>query len=305
MSTGTRLPSFLKYSFSKGCNDPIVLSAGIHSRLSRSSHSGGVSSVQRMTPRYEVLTVVAHDTQKRVIGLENPTFEIPNHDADDVCVDEAPDLRFAFGEIAVQTGILQRDRGLRGEQLQHRYARWGKHAGREAVLEVEHADQLCLGEQGQAENRARPPLTDVRISGERGLGRGIIEDHAFPGTQDIMENGLRQRGPDHRMIVKPHEDRVAAGCGFGREPWLALAHQNEQASFGAGLLEGGAQKRIDQFDEDDLARNSLRDLYYGREVELVDRRPDRVGRPDGGQLILELGIGWSSWLTLASAPQRE
>jgi Methyl-accepting chemotaxis protein (MCP) signalling domain len=50
ISTGTRLPSFLKYSFSKGCNVPVILSAGTHSRLSRSSHSGGVRSVQRRRP---------------------------------------------------------------------------------------------------------------------------------------------------------------------------------------------------------------------------------------------------------------
>ena len=70
----------------------------------------------------EILAVVSHHTEKRVIGLENLTFEIPNEDPDDVGVDQAPDLRFAFCEIAVQAGILQRDRGLRGEQLQHRAA---------------------------------------------------------------------------------------------------------------------------------------------------------------------------------------
>src|SRR5262245_63156544 len=35
-----------------------------------------------------------------------------------LCFDQAPTLRFAFCEIAVQTGILLRHRGLSGEQLQ-------------------------------------------------------------------------------------------------------------------------------------------------------------------------------------------
>ena len=40
----------------------------------------------------------------------NPAFEIPDEDADDVGVDQAPNLRFAFREIAV--GVRKRQRAL-------------------------------------------------------------------------------------------------------------------------------------------------------------------------------------------------
>src|SRR6478752_10879051 len=47
----------------------------------------------------EILTVVSHDPEKRVIGLKNATFEIPDENSNDVGIDQASDLRFAFAEI--------------------------------------------------------------------------------------------------------------------------------------------------------------------------------------------------------------
>ena len=64
-------------------------------------------------------------------------------------------------EIAVQAGILQRDRRLRGEQLQHRDPGRRKNPRSQVVLEIEHPDELGLVEQRQAENGASLVLTDV------------------------------------------------------------------------------------------------------------------------------------------------
>ena len=44
--------------------------------MSRSRHSGRVSSVQRTRPEKHVLTVISWDTEKRVVGLDNPTFQV-------------------------------------------------------------------------------------------------------------------------------------------------------------------------------------------------------------------------------------
>jgi hypothetical protein len=49
----------------------------------------------------EILTVVAHHAKKGVIGLDDPTFEFPEVDADDVGVDQTSDLGLALFEIAV------------------------------------------------------------------------------------------------------------------------------------------------------------------------------------------------------------
>ena len=70
--------------------------------------------------RDEILTIVPHHAEKRIIGLDDLPFGLPEEDPDDVGVNQSPDLGFAFHDIAVQAGVLQRDRGLRGEQLQHR-----------------------------------------------------------------------------------------------------------------------------------------------------------------------------------------
>src|SRR6267154_2510290 len=95
ISTGTRLPSLRKYSFSTGGERPVNF---------------------------------------------NPS------------TDQASDLGFALFEIAVQTSTLQGDRRLRGEQLQHSAARRREHPGAQVVLEIKHASELGLGDQGQAEN---------------------------------------------------------------------------------------------------------------------------------------------------------
>ena len=57
-------------------------------------------------------------------------------------------------------------------------------------------------------------LTDVRIRSKLGLGRGIVENDAIPGVQDIVEDRLRQHRLTHRQIARLHVDRVAAGRGF-------------------------------------------------------------------------------------------
>src|SRR6266567_1419555 len=44
------------------------------------------------------------------------------------------------------------------------------------------------------------------------------------------------------------------------------------------MLDGGAQQRVDQLLEDDLAGNRLRDLEDRREVEMPDGRADGASR---------------------------
>src|ERR1700676_2897050 len=73
---------------------------------------GGRQVRPAYAPQYEILTVVSHHAEERVICLNDPTFEIKDKDADDVGVDQAPDFRLAFRDVAVQTSVLQCDRRL-------------------------------------------------------------------------------------------------------------------------------------------------------------------------------------------------
>ena len=73
--------------------------------------------------RDEILAVVSHHGEERVIRLENPTFELPDEDPDDVGVDQAPvSLDSRSARSRYKPAVLERDRGLRGEQFQHRGA---------------------------------------------------------------------------------------------------------------------------------------------------------------------------------------
>ena len=63
---------------------------------------------------------VPHHAEEGFVGLNNTTFNIQDEDPDDVGVDKASDLRLPFLQIAVQAGVLQRDRRLRRQQFQDR-----------------------------------------------------------------------------------------------------------------------------------------------------------------------------------------
>src|SRR5258707_1018244 len=72
------------------------------------------------------LMIVPHDVEKGFIGLQNPAVEIPDEDADDVGVDQAPNLRFAlpqcllgafaFGDIDICADHLDK-LSLHGEHI--------------------------------------------------------------------------------------------------------------------------------------------------------------------------------------------
>src|SRR5208337_1116873 len=113
---------------------------------------------------------------------ENGSVCVKDEDPDDVGLDQAPNLSLAFRKVVIKTRVLDGDRRLRGEEFQHRDPRWREGPRREVVLEVEHADELGLVDQGQAKNGMRLALTDVRVSSKRGLGRCIVENDVFPGA---------------------------------------------------------------------------------------------------------------------------
>ena len=75
--------------------------------------------------------------------------------------------------------------------MQHRNPGRREDVRRQAVLQIQHADELGLPHQGQAEDRPGPGLAYVRIRRELVLGRGVIEHHTLLRTEDVVEDGLR------------------------------------------------------------------------------------------------------------------
>src|SRR6266851_4130105 len=70
--------------------------------------------------RDEILMLVSHDAEKGFVGLQNPAVEIPHEDADDVGVDQAPDLvSLGAGDGGVKARRLRQQNDQddrRGEQ---------------------------------------------------------------------------------------------------------------------------------------------------------------------------------------------
>ena len=67
--------------------------------------------------RNDIIAAISHDAEKRVVGLHDATVKIENAYPDDIGVDEASNLRLPFLEIAIETRVLQRDRGLRRQKF--------------------------------------------------------------------------------------------------------------------------------------------------------------------------------------------
>src|SRR4051794_15323906 len=143
-------------------------------------------------PSRKVLTVVSDHPEKGVVGVDDgniasldvPAAGLPHIGADDVGIDKPADLALAFGDVAVQTSVLESDRRLRRDELQHGRPRWREHVRGEIILEVENADQLALVDQWQAEDRSDLPLAEILVAGERTRGRRVVEKHGFSCARD-------------------------------------------------------------------------------------------------------------------------
>src|ERR1700704_897387 len=97
---------------------------------------GGRQLGPAQTTRNDILAAMPHHLEKGLVGLDNATIKVKDRDPDDVGVDQASDLRLTLLKIAVETGVLQRDRRLRRQQFQDRDSiRWERMRG-QCVFEV-------------------------------------------------------------------------------------------------------------------------------------------------------------------------
>src|ERR1700677_151432 len=122
----------------------------------------------------DIFTIVAYDAQEGVVGLENLSLKIPDHDSNDVCINQPADPGFALCKVPVQTSILERDRGLGGQQLEDSHSCRSKGMWRQVGLQIKHAQHSGLLEDREAENGSRVVLANVVVGGERALNGGIV-----------------------------------------------------------------------------------------------------------------------------------
>ena len=100
------------------------------------------------------LGVAGHFLKGLVCCDVAPVGTRQSHADRDVFEQIAPAI-FAHLQFGVEPGVLQRNRRLRRQQFQHRDPRGREHVRCQVVLEIEHADQPGLLDQGQTKHRPR------------------------------------------------------------------------------------------------------------------------------------------------------
>ena len=170
ISTGTRLPSFLKNSFSRGGScpgqpeliDPLrvvsVVFCGRH--IVPADRSGN-----------QLLPGVAGHAQKGIVRVADVAVRIPEQYSDDIGIDEPADASLAFLQITVEQGVLKRDRSLSCQQLQHRDPIRCEGVRCQGILEIEQTGQLGLLDQRQAKDRSRMLAMYGSLRRQSGSGR--------------------------------------------------------------------------------------------------------------------------------------
>jgi len=86
--------------------------------------------------RNQLLPSTAGHVQNRIVVVADVTVGIPEQDSDDVGINEPPDAGLAFLQITVEQGVLERDRGLSCQQLQHRDPVRRESVRRQAILKT-------------------------------------------------------------------------------------------------------------------------------------------------------------------------
>src|ERR1700757_4755830 len=93
-----------------------------------------------------------------------------------------------------------------------------------------------------------------------------------------------------------HGDRFALSGSFGLNARRGSSRGDQNTSLGTRLLHRRAYERVEQFLQDDLARDGLRHLDHGREVEVLNGRRNRACRC-GRRLF-----GSEAWMDCVEVP---
>ena len=181
-----------------------VLNVGLTGHLRCDDRLGGgqvvlMGDVEGREATEFCLGIAGHSLKGRV-RRDIPSVRADQVDADGDAFEQFPPALLAHDQLAIEAGIFQRDRGLRRQQLQQRYPGGREHMRGQVVLEIEHAEQLGLFHQGQAQNRTGALLTDVVIRRERALNSGVIQDDALPHPDHGVEKGFGEQGRRHGLL---------------------------------------------------------------------------------------------------------
>ena len=212
-STGTRLPSLRKNSFSKTSHLPTRGRCSTARRLT-ALQSAGVRSSQRIRP--DERSSRSYPSIFRKASLASSMRPSRSQIATPTMFESTRRriLPSRSWSSLVETAVLQRGRGLGGEQLQHCDLVGREHTWSQVVLEVEQGDYLALLDERQAEYGTSGRGTEVLVVRKRIRTPGVAENHDLVGMHHVVDDRCRQRRRFDRSPRPIHDDVVAGGCGL-------------------------------------------------------------------------------------------
>src|SRR3981189_533367 len=99
---------------------------------------------------------------------------------------------------------------------------------RQAVFEIEDADQLGLFQQRQAKKRPCLLAAYVFISGKRVTPARVIQDHLALSADDLLKDPHGQLRRRHRRSEKTDPDAIATAPPSLLRSTLAAVRKNQQ-----------------------------------------------------------------------------
>src|SRR6266496_5199143 len=116
---------------------------------------------------------------------------------------------------------------------------------RQAVFEIQYADQLGLFQQRQAKKRPCLFAAYVFILGERVLLARVTQNHLALSVDDLLKDQHGQFRWRHRRSEKTDPDAIATAPRFRLNLVLAAVRENQEAAVGPGMLDRNSHQRLD------------------------------------------------------------
>src|SRR5580658_4355904 len=205
---------------------------------------------------------------------------------------------FTAPQLGIESGILQRNCGLRSQQFQHGNAVRSEGAGSQVVFEKKHAGKLRLVDDWQAQEGLGVIPPHIFVLCIHVIGGGIIQERSLQGPDHVMQRGLGEIGRRNGRLSNGNLDAARASGCLGFDSWLATPKQDEQTSLSPGILHRYSYQLLDELGKDHLTRKCLRGFDYSLDIQLRDRLSSR-GRRGGSSFLAQARVTFVKLLHLA------
>src|SRR6266436_1726403 len=209
----------------------------------------GMNSLEYQLQRRLNRSIVLKDLVGFLRPVDLSTRNVPAEAAGVAYVLPLSQESFAALQIRIEAGILQRNRSLGSQQLQHFESVRGEGARSQIVLQIKCADKLRLFDDGQAEDGSGALLPHIFVLRIQIPDRSVIKDHALPRPDHVMKRGLGEIRCRDGCLSHGDLDPAVAGGGLRLDPRLVAPEEDEQTPLGSCMLHRDSHELLDQLVE--------------------------------------------------------